>query len=167
MQAEIRKDGIECFSFPEELNDKKFDVITMFHVLEHLKNPIEILQSLATLLDENGRIVIEVPNADDALLSLYKNTAFADFTYWMCHLYLYNNTTLRTLIEKAGMKLEFMQQVQRYPLSNHLMWLSCGKPGGHQKWAALSDCELDKNYGAKLSQLGIADTIVAIVGKKS
>lgn len=43
--------------------DESFDVITCFHVLEHLNNPKELLQNLvASNLKEDGLILIEVPN---------------------------------------------------------------------------------------------------------
>lgn len=167
MQEGIRADGIQCYASIDELQtshpDLKFDVITMFGVLEHLQYPVEILKSLSQLLSANGKVVVQIPNADDALLSLYKCTAFADFTYWICHLYLYSNRTLPLLVEKAGLKLKFIQQMQRYPLANHLYWLSQGKPRGHQEWACLCDGFLDKTYGDKLARLGIADTIIAVI----
>jgi hypothetical protein len=37
-------------------------VITLFHVLEHLRNPVETLRGLHGLSKENGLIIIEVPN---------------------------------------------------------------------------------------------------------
>ena len=169
MQDVIINEGVPCFSTASELKqnlpEKRFDIITLFHVLEHLQKPVEILQSLAELLNDNGKMIIEVPNADDALLSIYRCNSFANFTYWMCHLYLYSNQTLKALIEKAGLKISFIQQIQRYPLSNHLYWLSNKKPGGHSVWGMLSDDNLDKAYGDKLAKLGIADTIVTVVEK--
>ncbi len=112
-------------------------------------------------LNKDGLILVEVPNADDALLSLYNSDSFADFTYWHCHVYLYNNETLKRLVKKAGLRVKFIQQIQRYTLSNHLYWLSNGKPGGHQKWAFMKDAQMDKQYGDLLAKLGIADTIMA------
>lgn len=144
----------------QELHEK-MDVITLFHVLEHLEDPIDILCQLKELLSDNGRIIIEVPNADDALLSVYKNKQYADFSYWICHLYYFNNDSLRRIVKKAGFELTFIQQIQRYPLSNHLYWLVNGNPGGHDKWGFLSDEQLDEAYGKRLAGLGIADTIVA------
>ena len=135
----------------------------MFHVLEHLKDPIEYLINLKSLLAENGVIVIEVPNANDALLSLYGCEKFSDFTYWESHLFLFDNTTLTTLVKRAGLKIRFLEQIQRYPLSNTMYWLSKGKPGGHREWAMLSNSTLDREYENTLARLGIADTIVAIV----
>ena len=70
-----------------ENSNKAFDLITLFHVLEHLPNPVTVLGQLAGLLKDAGQMIIEVPNADDALLSLYGSQAFSEFTYWSCHLY--------------------------------------------------------------------------------
>jgi len=55
---------------------KKYNIITAFHVVEHLKNPKKILKDLSRLLTENGEMIIEVPNSNDVLLTLYENEAF-------------------------------------------------------------------------------------------
>ena len=67
----------------------KFDLITAFHVVEHLQDPIEIVAMLGSLLTDDGHLVVEVPSADDALLTLYSCDAFQNFTYWSQHLYSY------------------------------------------------------------------------------
>ena len=41
---------------------KKFDVITLWHVLEHVENLEIYIQSLKELLKENGTLLIAVPN---------------------------------------------------------------------------------------------------------
>ncbi len=94
-----------------------------------------MLVELADLLTGKGEIIIEVPHADDALLSLYECEPFSHFTYWSCHLFLYTVTTLEMLVEQTGLKLNYIKQVQRYPLSNHMYWLAEGKPGGHKIWS--------------------------------
>lgn len=163
LEAEIRRqineEGIVC---KKSLADTgKFDVITAFHVLEHLENPLTYLAEMKKHLVPSGMLLLEVPNADDALLKLYQSSAFADFTYWHCHVYLYTNATLAELAKQAGFKVVFIEQVQRYPLANHLHWLAKGKPGGHHVWTYLQDDALDKAYGDKLAGLGMADTIIA------
>lgn len=40
-----------------------FSLITMFHVLEHLYDPIAYVQEAHNLLEEGGRLVVQVPNA--------------------------------------------------------------------------------------------------------
>ena len=164
----LEKEGIKCYaSVSQALKDLKgkMNVVSLFHVLEHLENPIDYLQELKSLLSEGGKIIIEVPNADDALLSLYESDEFANFTYWESHLYLYNNTTFSELMKQAGLKIQFLGQIQRYPLSNTFYWLAKGKPGGHKEWAMLSNEKLDAEYESQLAKLGIADTIMAVVKK--
>lgn len=41
-----------------------FSLITMFHVLEHLYDPISYVQAAHGLLAEDGRLVVQVPNAN-------------------------------------------------------------------------------------------------------
>lgn len=40
----------------------KFDLIVLIHSLEHISNPIKILTQVKKLLNENGKIFIQVPN---------------------------------------------------------------------------------------------------------
>jgi SAM-dependent methyltransferase len=144
----------------------KFDLITSFHVIEHIKEPLIILEKLKNLLEDDGKLIIEVPNANDALLTIYENEAFSHFTYWSCHLYLYTQYTLSLLAKKAGLEVEFIKHVQRYPLSNHLYWLSKDKPGGHQKWGNFLDSkDLSEAYENQLATLGATDTIIACLKK--
>lgn len=146
--------------------NEKFDIITSFHVIEHIKEPLKILDKLKNLLEDNGRLIIEVPNANDALLTIYENEAFSNFTYWSCHLYLYTHHTLNLLAKQAGFEVEFIKHIQRYPLSNHLYWLSKNKPGGHEKWGNFFDSkELNSAYENQLASLGATDTIIASLKK--
>jgi 2-polyprenyl-3-methyl-5-hydroxy-6-metoxy-1,4-benzoquinol methylase len=147
----------------ESLENERYDVITAFHVLEHLSDPIEVLTQLVSKLKKGGKLIVEVPNADDALLSIYKSEAFSNFTYWSPRLFLYNAKTLQLLFKKVGGgEMEFVKYIQRYSLSNHLYWLSQNKPGGHQKWGNFIDSpELTKAYEAQLSSMGATDTVIA------
>lgn len=140
-----------------------YDLITAFHVIEHMTDPRDQLKKLSDRLSENGRIIIEVPNSDDALLTLFDNESFQRFTYWSQHLFLFNAFTLKMLIQQAGLKVISVKQYQRYPLSNHLHWLSQGKPGGHKSWQFLNNQQLDAAYANSLASLGKCDTLIAHV----
>lgn len=157
-------EGIRMFASLDELKGC-YDIITMFHVLEHLSDPARILSQLSAHLNPEGRIIVEIPNSDDALLTLYGNEAFSRFTYWSCHLYLFNPSTLSLVADKAGLKVDFIQQVQRYPLSNHLYWLANGKPGGHEHWGYLDSYELHAAYEKQLASIGKCDTLLACFSK--
>lgn len=153
-------DAIALYSDLEKVGDG-YDLITAFHVIEHLPDPRTILKKLAARLKKQGRLVIEVPSSEDALLTLYDNDAFQHFTYWSQHLYLFNAETLRTLAAQAGLRVVSIQQFQRYPLSNHLHWLSRNLPGGHKNWSFLDTPALTEAYAASLAAVGKCDTIIA------
>lgn len=47
-----------------------YDVVTLFHVLEHVKDPASLLSELVPILSSESIIYIEVPNADATLLKI-------------------------------------------------------------------------------------------------
>ncbi len=80
-------------------DDLKFDSICAFHVLEHINRPQDFLENLRKHLKPNGQIVIEVPGADDALLSLYRSKPYADWMYIPIHPFWYSATASITDIK--------------------------------------------------------------------
>ena len=46
----------------------KFDLVTMFHVLEHIPHQVNTLKLIHSKLRKNGKIIIEVPHAEDFLI---------------------------------------------------------------------------------------------------
>ncbi|MDD5543130.1 MAG: class I SAM-dependent methyltransferase [Acidobacteriia bacterium] len=66
-QAQAKKSGIGdriIYGTVETLPDTAppYDVITMWHALEHVENPVDLLQTLQKHLTPRGRILISVPN---------------------------------------------------------------------------------------------------------
>ena len=163
LQDYFNESGLKVYTTLGEVfeSGSKFDLITAFHVLEHLPDPRSTLGQLAGLLNSGGELIIEVPNSDDALLTLFECKPFMGFTYWSQHLFLFNQRTLSDLVRQAGLKTVWIKQVQRYPLSNHLHWLAKGKPGGHKEWAFLDDHILNQAYSSQLAALGKCDTLIA------
>ena len=121
---------------------------------------------MASHLNSNGRIIIEVPNSEDALLTLYDSDAFQRFTYWSQHLFLFSDVTLNKLAKQAGLRVISIKQVQRYPISNHLYWLSRNKASGHEKWSFLDNKLLSEAYESSLAAIGKCDTIIAYLEKE-
>lgn len=163
-RKDLQEHGIPVKTNLDEIEDGGFDVISLFHVLEHIPDPIPFMNKVRAKLAPNGLLFIEVPNANDALLQLYQCKAFSEFTYWSPHVFLYNASTLALLLKKSGLANDArVDQFQRYPLSNHLMWLARGKPGGHEKWSFLDSPETSAAYAARLAAIGMCDTLIAIV----
>ncbi len=155
----LNSKGIKCYKYIEEIKGK-FDVITLFHVFEHLSNPKDWLDKFSEYLDEGGTLILEIPHADDVLLSLYESSCFANFTYWSAHLFLYTDKSISMVIEENGKYwIESAKQIQRYTIANHLMWLAKGLPGGHKEWDFLDSKELNEAYYKKLRELKMCDTL--------
>ena len=167
LQPSFKQRGLNVFSdLQAALEDvNKWDLITAFHVVEHLSDPRTMLKELSSLLDEDGRLIIEVPSSDDALLTLYNNEPFQNFTYWSQHLFLFNAKTLNDLVKQAGLKINWIKHIQRYPLSNHLYWLTNGKPGGQTKWGFMNNPQLNAEYESQLAAIGKTDTIIAEISQ--
>jgi len=142
-----------------------YDIITMFSVLEHIADPKVLLGDLSKLLSDDGQIVIEVPNADDVLLTLYQCEPFSRFIYWSPHLFLYTAKTLQLLFDQMNLKVNYIKQIQRYSLANHLYWLANGKPDGHKKWYFLDSPEMHAAYEKQLASIGKCDTLIASISK--
>lgn len=54
--------GIELKSTLNDFDGKQFDVITLWHVLEHIPNLNETILKLSNLVKTNGTLIIAVPN---------------------------------------------------------------------------------------------------------
>jgi len=163
LQSSFQERKLNIFSNLKEAQEKneKYDIITAFHVVEHLQNPKDILMELSQLLEEGGEMIVEVPNSDNALLTLYENKAFQNFTYWSQHLFLFNAKTMKELIIQSGLKLNWIKHIQRYPLSNHFYWLSKGNQGGQKDWGFLDNDKLTVEYEKQLALIGRTDTLIA------
>ena len=73
--AASKKKGIVVYEDIEKIN-KKFDVITMWHVLEHIPNPADYLNSIKKLLKKEGELLIAVPNFDSWQSKMGKDVWF-------------------------------------------------------------------------------------------
>lgn len=66
------KKGINLLADIEKLGKEKYDVITLWHVLEHIPNLQEMCAKLESLLTENGHLIIAVPNYKSFDANYYK-----------------------------------------------------------------------------------------------
>lgn len=81
---------------------ESFDAITLFEVLEHLRDPMSVLQETHRLLHAGGLLYLTTPNFDGVSRRLLGRRwrVIADE-----HLVLFNSRTLRTCLEAAGFRL--------------------------------------------------------------
>jgi SAM-dependent methyltransferase len=157
--------GIHTVELLSDLEDTKFDVIAIYYVLEHLRDPVGYLTDLKSRLNPGGRILIEVPNAEDILVSRYDIPNFGPFYWQKVHYYIFSKDTLADVVNRAGLEMEVFPE-QRYDLSNHMVWMMEGRPGGMGKYDSIFSDELEISYSGALKRHWVCDTIFAIITKK-
>jgi SAM-dependent methyltransferase len=100
----------EKFSWPVFNGDfldfpstKKYDVICMYHVLEHVPEPLKVINKAKELLKPDGILVVEVPNIEGYDM---KNPDRKKGTYDLpIHLTHYTPKLLSKLLKRSGFKI--------------------------------------------------------------
>ena len=96
--------GIKFGDTIERLESNSFDVITMWHVLEHVPDVEHQVAELKRLLKPSGTIIIAVPNFKSYDANHYKE-------FWAAydvprHLWHFSKTAIEKLFDKQNMNLE-------------------------------------------------------------
>ena len=140
----------------------KFDIVTMFHVVEHLADPIGFCKSALKYLSDDGYLVVEVPNSRDLMLGAC--AAYCSFWWQRAHLGYYDADLLRRVLTEAHYSTVEVVGVQRFGLDNMMNWLVNGKPQlespsfetkGPHEW-------LEQSYKSHLEATLQCDTLLAV-----
>jgi len=77
-----------------------FDVLALFHVIEHVPDPVQLLEQCRRLTKHNGLLILKTPNVASFIARITGST-----WQWVsppAHLYLYSPKTLDALLQKVG-----------------------------------------------------------------
>jgi len=109
---------VEAFS---DEHDERFDLITLFNVLEHVPNPAEVLRTARSLLIDEGVVVVKVPNDFNPLQVAAKESL--DLEQWWitapAHIYYFDNKSLGALMEDLG--FDVRESMADFPMSMFLL----------------------------------------------
>lgn len=99
-----QKKGVELKSNLSDLENHSFDVITMWHVLEHVPNLENQIKELKRLLKPNGSIIIAVPNFKSYDANYYKE-------FWAAfdvprHFWHFSKTAIQKLFSVENLQLK-------------------------------------------------------------
>ena len=94
-----------------------YDGITLWHVLEHLPNPEQVLSKIHNILEKKGILMIALPNINSLDARYYKS-------YWAAldvkrDIWHYTMKGITSLVESKGFKLE-----KKYPLFFDAFYIS-------------------------------------------
>ena len=145
--------------------DEVYDRVCLFSLLEHIHNPQPFLSRLKDCLTPAGLMIIEIPSANEPLLSLYDISAFKLFYFQAMHPYVFSEKAIKMLLASCGMEVEQVIYKQRYGLANHLQWLKDGTPGGNLHFASLFAGRADSEYIKSLEASRYTDTLYVVARK--
>lgn len=87
--------------------DNSFEVITLWFVLEHIADPVRLIQECRRILKPGGQIIISTLNTDSFETRFFKR-------YWWHllapeHLCQFDENSLRALVRKAGLQTFYLR----------------------------------------------------------
>ena len=96
---QVKPHMIQSMLTRDVVKNLDFDVVTMFHVLDHLPDPLDSLRICGEALTPEGAILIAVHNCEAISARLLKTRSPI---YDVEHTYLYSKKTLKNLLIEAG-----------------------------------------------------------------
>lgn len=178
--------NIECHEDISELREEQFDVIILNQILEHIHKPKEFIEQTLKLLKRDGNLVIEVPSATNAIVSLYNSKSFKNFWYQEPHLYYYSPNSLKSILKEfvpeSKIKIDIFQETS---FINHYNWVAHSKQSKMRSEATSDNFPIDIDieieevkekvnalyakfnveYKKILQEYGYGDITLAIVSK--
>lgn len=95
-----------CVFAEIEYSPATFDIICSFHVIEHLKDPLSMLQKARSLLKPGGRLFLVTPN----LAQIKANISEYYFLYYGLHLMFFTPATIECALRRCGFKIISIEQ---------------------------------------------------------
>ncbi len=93
-------DNVDLMKFKSK---NRYDVITLWYVMEHFKTPYRVITKLKTVLNRNGLLCLAIPNGSGALYKFNKKLWFK--LHPDDHYFDYTLKSIRFMMRKLGFKL--------------------------------------------------------------
>ena len=142
----FKKKGLECYGFDPAIEavqygckkglnikhaglegmdvfeGKKFDIVTMFNVLEHLADPVKALKQIKKILKPKGVLVVDVPNEFNDFQLASRDTHNLK-NWWIAppnHLNYFSKDSLVKLLESLSFSIKICES--SFPLEMFLLF---------------------------------------------
>jgi cyclopropane fatty-acyl-phospholipid synthase-like methyltransferase len=99
-----------------------YDAIVTFHVIEHLRDPIDFLRRCRNLLRTGGALILKTPNVASWIAK--RTGAHWEWLTPPAHIHLYSPETLELALQKSGFRVEKIWS-RRGDANNNLFELAC------------------------------------------
>jgi 2-polyprenyl-3-methyl-5-hydroxy-6-metoxy-1,4-benzoquinol methylase len=159
LRSEVSENFVNQYS-------NRFEIVTLFHVLEHVLKPVEFLRYCFRVVAPGGYLLIEVPNVGDALLETCE--PYRNFYWQRAHLNYFDLAHLELAFRRANFTNFSINGVQRYGLRNLLHWIDYGEPQVNDPSFYATDpalAELEIMYRRDRERCMSCDTLTAQIRK--
>ena len=121
--------NLELNHWYKKLKNNKYDYIIVLDVLEHVRNPKEVLGKLRSMLKEDGEILLSIPNIahNSVILQLLNN----DFEYTSVgllddtHVHFFTYSSIKQMIQEVGLFVK-CEEVIQIPVGGNEIDISYG-----------------------------------------
>jgi SAM-dependent methyltransferase len=158
---------------------RKFDVITIWHVLEHLRNPAAAVAQMKDLLSDQGHLVIAVPASEGRFfrLALWLNRLLGfrrllDEVFYVqnpnMHFFYPSEKSFRILLERSGFQVEWVERLECFDYAT--LWRRGGSRlsrlllrvgGPFMRWSRITAAENLVMVARKTCSAGTAPETIA------
>jgi len=106
--------------------DKKFDVILLLNIIEHISNPAQMIEKAGSMLADGGMIIIKTPNADSLDARLFRKS------YWgglHCprHWIIFTDDSFKQMMQPSRLKIKALKFTQGAPFWTYSVLNLCRK----------------------------------------
>lgn len=156
---------------------QRYDIIWLQHVLEHVLEPMTLLQQLKSLVAPGGVLVVTVPNDFSALQQKALEEGRIDRSFWIAvpdHISYFNTHSIDKVVAHTGWRL--LDKMTDFPIdwflfhqqTNYVQNPALGKPA-HQARMALEDLiaenppEAVNAFYRALANIGMGRSVTVIL----
>ena len=158
--SKIKLGTISSVTYPA----KSFDIITMFDVFEHLKDPVRDIAKLSGYLKDDGIMVIATGDTGSALAKTLKRR----WTFYIPpqHLFFFNKKNMSVLLARGGMQISEWFRIGKWLSLRYVLHLA--RTTGESKIAGRLYNLMQRWHAHHIPLfLPVGDNMVAVVRKKS
>ncbi|MBE8232212.1 MAG: class I SAM-dependent methyltransferase [Endozoicomonadaceae bacterium] len=145
------------------LKNKSFDLIAAFGVFEHVRDSRAFLKKIRNYLSPTGKLILNVPNKNHALVYAYELSEFKKFTYMKQHYYTFTEQSFKLLAEQTGYRVGEFNYMQVWGLDNHLSWLRYKKPRNFDDISQLFSQQTLDAYSQDLIDRKLTDLFMVVL----
>lgn len=103
-----------CSTIEDYQGSRKFEVILLLNIIEHIANPAAMIEKAGSLLSDGGIIIIKTPNADSLDARLFRHS------YWgglHCprHWIIFSDNSFRSIMRQSALSIQKIKFTQGAP----------------------------------------------------